>query len=426
MDAGLATLQEPYRIRKLRYFLSSGRARDTHGISLKQKRTMRLWLKLAKFQTNLASISGNAEDLDIAVDMVKLFAISFCKREETIPRPRRLRFTIMVTLPEFTGELYRFRTRADLFRIFNLFQIPDRCGPFQNGAFESGEKLFLFFVRRLASVGTLTSLIQTFGGEKTKWSRGVFWLAQWIYVKWGHITSGIRPAAVARFQKYAKAVERVANEGGCGFVPGTCSVGFFIDCNQIVSTRTGSGPATHGRGAPRKDPTGEIQMALYNGWKSTNGAKSQSLDYPDGIMGYLYGLESIRRSDLNCLEWSDINEKVKVAQDQAGIPPANHVIAYGDSIYPQCSHLHSKTGDAAMDAGMNSARQAIEHHYGECAMYFPFLSYKKKVKIGSSMPLEALYFCMHLFRNVYTCLYGNKTSVRFNCEPPTPEEYMAW
>jgi hypothetical protein len=101
-------------------------------------------------------------------------------------------------LPEFTGEKYRFRTSAHLHRICVLLEIPARCGPFSNDSYEDGEKLFLFFLRRMASVGTLSDLTDEFGGEKTKWSRGVFWMAQWLYTKWGHLMSGFCAGAVAR------------------------------------------------------------------------------------------------------------------------------------------------------------------------------------------------------------------------------------
>ena len=78
-----------------------------------------------------------------------------------------------------------------------------------------------------------------------------------------------------------------------------------------------------------------------------------------------------------------------------------------------------------MDSAMNGVREAIEHHYGECALYFPFLGYKRKVKVMSKMQLEAMYFCIHLFRNLLKYLNENKTSERFKCRPSSPEIWVA-
>ena len=179
---------------------------------------------------------------------------------------------------------------------------------------------------------------------------------------------------------------------------------------------------THGRFSPRHDDL--LQQAFYSGWKKNNGCKAQSLDGADGLTGYMFGLESIRRNDLALEQWSDVNNKLAVAQ--AHKPPNQQFHAYGDGIYVARSHLRSKTGVAAVDHAMNGGRVAIEHHYGENGQYFPFMSMQSKIKLQSGMPLEALYFCTILFRNCLTCLNGNKTSERMNCPPPTLPTYLSW
>ena len=42
-----------------------------------------------------------------------------------------------------------------------------------------------------------------------------------------------------------------------------------------------------------------------------------------------------------------------------------------------------------------------------------------------NMNLAALYTLKVLFRNIHVCMDENLTSQRFDCVPPTPEEYMA-
>ena len=189
-----------------------------------------------------------------------------------------------------------------------------------------------------------------------------------------------------------------------------------------MSTRPGCGPITHGRFQPRHDEL--QQQAFHQGWKKNLGLKAQSLDSPDGLPGYLYGLESIRRNDVQLEQWSDVNNKLAVAQAHMPLDQQYHV--YGDRIFVPRSHIRSKTGVAAVDSAMNGGRVCIEHHYGENGQYIPFMSMQSKIKLQSGMPLEALYFDVCFFRNCLTCLYGNKTSERMNCTPPTLTEWLSW
>ena len=72
---------------------------------------------------------------------------------------------------------------------------------------------------------------------------------------------------------------------------------------------------------------------------------------------------------------------------------------------------------------MSACRELIEHNYGEADELFPFMTYKKKLKILANQPLGAIYMSKLLFRNMYVCLY-NKTGDRFNCAAPYLEDYM--
>lgn len=115
---------------------------------------------------------------------------------------------------------------------------------------------------------------------------------------------------------------------------------------------------------------------------------------------------------------------MRAAQVQYG--PDQQFYMYGDSIYPNDTHLRCASGVQVVDQAMNSARECIEHHYGQRAMNFPFMSASHKMKICSGMPLEELYFTVQVLHNSYTCLYGNLTSERMACKPPELEEWLQW
>ena len=67
----------------------------------------------------------------------------------------------------------------------------------------------------------------------------------------------------------------------------------------------GGGPAGDGRNDPRNDPL--IQRAGHNGWKKLHGLKWQTVDFPNGMNGRVYGPISLRCNDLTTANWLCIN-----------------------------------------------------------------------------------------------------------------------
>ena len=183
-----------------------------------------------------------------------------------------------------------------------------------------------------------------------------------------------------------------------------------------------------------------------------HGLKAQSLDAPDGLSLYLYGLESLRNGDLSLLEWSNIEDLFRQvhaislrlfpsdtplvvelraflglqAQDEANIDPDDRFKLLGDSIYPINDVIESDGDDEAKNAANHTVCQSVEHHYGENEILWPFMHARAKMKICSGMPLTELYFCQVFLRNIYNCLYHNKTADRFKCFPPSLEGYLSW
>jgi len=73
---------------------------------------------------------------------------------------------------------------------------------------------------------------------------------------------------------------------------------------------------------------------------------------------------------------------------------------------------------------MSSVRVSVEWLFGDIVEYFKFVDFKKNLKIGLST-VGRMYIVCALLRNALTCLYGNTTSLFFDLEPPTLEEYFA-
>jgi hypothetical protein len=214
------------------------------------------------------------------------------------------------------------------------------------------------------------------------------------------------------------------------FVPNQFNVVGFIDCNQVRTCRPGAGPAQGPNGQPRRrHQAALLQESFYNGWARGHGIKFETFDGPNGLTLQAFGPASMRQNDLWVVSRSGLNNDL--ARVQAAIVPAHaQKVVYGDSIYVWMTHVRSRHGDGGTpqqlseDRALSSCREAIEHNYGEADQLFPYMSYKPNLKVASNQPLGDIYFTKLLFRNLYVCLYGNKTSARFKTERPYMEDYM--
>ena len=167
---------------------------------------------------------------------------------------------------------------------------------------------------------------------------------------------------------------QVANEKGGNFDPETFAVANFVDASHMKTCRGGGGPARPGRGAPRNDP--EIQQCYYNGWLRFCGVKWLSVDSPDGLTMFGFGVCSSRfvlfflfyqlfsmyycthsmnrHNDLYLLGHCHLNAKLADLQSDE----EKQFFTYGDSIFPYDTHLRGKRGGHGDvdDLAMSSCR----------------------------------------------------------------------
>jgi hypothetical protein len=109
-------------------------------------------------------------------------------------------------------------------------------------------------------------------------------------------------------------------------------VAFFIDCNCLATSVCGGGPAEDGANAARWDKA--ISRAFYNGWKSINGLKHQTINDAFGLCPDMCGPTSLRRNELTLLRKSNINQRM--VDEQTG--NAEQYVIMGDSAYKKQSH----------------------------------------------------------------------------------------
>ena len=122
---------------------------------------------------------------------------------------------------------------------------------------------------------------------------------------------------------------------------------------------------------------------------------------------------------------------LQLLQQHAFSTHAQPMCLYGDPAYPLRIHLQAPYKDAvltpqqqAFNTSMSKVRVSVEWLFKDISEYFKFIDYKKNMKVQLSA-LGKFYIVCALFRNAMTCLYPNQTSVFFNCEPPSLQQYFS-
>ena len=177
-----------------------------------------------------------------------------------------------------------------------------------------------------------------------------------------------------------------------------------------------------------------IQRAFCLTYLHCHGLKFQTVMLPNGMWGSVYGA-SCRHNDLGMLNLSALQDQLieyfvtnNVTVGDGITMPA----LFGDQIYQPTLAITSREGDAEegsfqwwVDKRMNSAREVIEHGYGDMFELFLILHMKKKFKLYRTGPeMHALVVICMFLQNIYTCYNGSKVQGEMDCAGVTIDEYL--
>ncbi|KAI5813852.1 hypothetical protein BZA77DRAFT_251030, partial [Pyronema omphalodes] len=76
-----------------------------------------------------------------------------------------------------------------------------------------------------------------------------------------------------------------------------------------------------------------------------------------------------------------------------------------------------------MNKKMSAVRIGVKHSFGMIMMLWSFDGLKNKLKVGLS-PIAGYFMISVLLPNIHTCYNGSQTSTKFNCAPPSVEDYL--
>jgi hypothetical protein len=174
------------------------------------------------------------------------------------------------------------------------------------------------------------------------------------------------------------------------------------------------------------------QRELYSGHKKYHGFKFQAVTTPDGLVSSLFGPIVACRGDWFMFEESDLDAKVLPLFE--GLNEAAHLYVYGDPAYTSSdismgAYRRPRHGDLTeeqheFNTAMSRRRIEVEHSFALMQNKWTRLAMHTTLRTLSS-PISAYFTVAVLLTNIHTCIYGNQTSQKFECLPPSLETYFS-
>ena len=172
---------------------------------------------------------------------------------------------------------------------------------------------------------------------------------------------------------------------------------------------------------------GSNQRLFFNGHKRVHALKFQNILMPDGLIAYMDGPYSGNRHDAGLLRDSGLG--VILETHLRGVD-GRQLCIYGDLAYPNRPYLaHPFKGSRLTDeqelfnSTMAGLRIAVEGSFGKILALFPFVDFKKNIKLGLQ-PVAKYYMVATVLTNCHTCFYGSQTNRSFSSRRPRIEEYL--
>ena len=142
-------------------------------------------------------------------------------------------------------------------------------------------------------------------------------------------------------------------------------------------------------------------------------------------MPYPFGPVNGNRHDSFLLRESEILEIMDEICQQLG----EDYVLFGDSAYPISRFLFRMYKGVmtalqrAFNQDMSPARVSVEWGFGQIVELWPFLDYRKKLKILLS-PVGLYFGVGNMLTNIHTCLYGSIITREFGMGRPSLSMYM--
>ena len=382
-------------------------------------------LQLILIRTTFLDLPITHEELSVIIKLIDLM-----RSIQTIEIPNTVRrITGSIKIENFSEAFCKEKfcfLKSDLPKVLKVFKLDEKVFKLKNKSKATGEELLLISLARFRTKCKYSELETVFGRDRSILSHMFIIFIDYILTNFKSMLSDALTYWMPSFPQFAESIRAKIAEYGVKFDCGSYFVFGFYDDTVLECRRPGTGPLYNSQNRH----SNRIQESFYNGWKKHHGFKYQTLELPNGMAADLFGPRSFRRNDLQLLDESQLNSRLKDLQ-------TNQVIqykAYGDGIFPIQSHLIGKhsivEGNPLNETFrkenevMTKIRISNEWSYGSTGNLFPLVKDKFFHKIRLSPNCAYWYFVATLLRNAYVCLYGNISTKYFNTSPPDLEEYF--
>jgi len=164
-----------------------------------------------------------------------------------------------------------------------------------NGMEFGTEEALLILLYKFSFPTRNIQLVEMFGRDHTFIGRVFNWMNKYIREHHGHLVTNNLAYWKDSLEGFSEAIRMKVHEKSNGqihYPVGAYLVAGFIDDTVTRITRPGGGPAEEGVNAERYNTL--IQQAFFNGYKACHGIKHQTVEFPNGMCGELYGPKSFR------------------------------------------------------------------------------------------------------------------------------------
>jgi hypothetical protein len=388
----------------------------------RRERKLKRLLMLAAFACQLCD---NSDEESGQIEIFEAIAVKYFTSYYALKPAKTRKIHISKRFDDFS-ELdcwIRFRTRKrDLPRLLRALKLDGQTFKADNGAVFTGEEILMIGLHRYCTVGSYyVTMAQVFNLDYSMLSRAFAIFNENVLANCKHLLIDNLAFWVPYLEDFAEKIRTKLSDYGVAYPPGTFRIAGFYDDTVLACARPGSGPNPDGT---RK--SNYIQMAFYNGWKKHHGTKYQTVEFPNGMCGDMYGPRSFKDNDLDLLSDSLLNNRFRDAQ----LGNNEQYALYGDGIFPIDTHTISKYTGALTanqifeNRAMSKIRVANEWDYGITGNLFPYVKYKYSMKLLKSKSTVNLYFIATILRNAHCCMYEGLTASYFDCAAPSLEDYF--
>jgi len=196
-----------------------------------------------------------------------------------------------------TCYIYYTILKQDLPRLHRALGLDNLGGSIHldNGMEFGTEEALLILLYKFAFPTRNIQLVPIFGRDHTSIGRVFNWMNKYIRTQYGHLVTnnlGYWKSSLETFSEAIRMKVHEKSDGQIHYDAGDYLVCGFIDDTVLRICRPGGGPAEEGINAERYNNL--IQQAFFNGYKACHGIKFQTVEFPNGMCGELYGPKSFR------------------------------------------------------------------------------------------------------------------------------------